>query len=410
MPAPHLVPLAITVMASTPFNGYYQHPAEGAGGDGDAEDESSITDDTAAVTASLIGSGNMFQSMRATLTMQNNGTMTRGQPLGSQGMGGIVRKRTNTSCSVSASPTDSASIPTDKFSSDDESDGSMVEARPRKKGRDRSARGLANYRIEIINVVYKHFKLLIATSSAWLTDDKKDLFVIESWQVTCEEGDWDITWDSRLRINNKERRLICDHECQVCGDMKKAAKSFLPARYGFRPAQNTDPEISEIKEHNRRVVALLLNKIAFAHPEPGNQADFCWNPIIADMISRVFFKQTRNNCTTNLGIKYAEYFEDAMPLPTIVLALTAKEGIEESIHFTETPYRKHYESYIKTLQTWEDYTAKKSSNAFKTLQQDLLRTCRVNAGTSDAMQAESDGAGLAAVESLLGEEDFAQWT
>ncbi|EMD33211.1 hypothetical protein CERSUDRAFT_98803 [Gelatoporia subvermispora B] len=405
-----------------PSQNYYPRASqsgEGAGlPDADTEGETSVTDDTAALSANVAGSGSMFQSRRPTLTMLTNGTMSRDQADEHSRTAGMVRKRQNGSRSVSTSPTESASTQTgDEFGSDDDSDGSVSDACPRKKGRDRSARGLANYRLEIINVAYKHFKLLIATSCAWPTDDKKDIYIIESWQVACEEGDWDITRDARLRINEKERRLICDRKCQVCGDMKKAAKCFLPARYGFRPAQNTDPEIADIKEHNRELVGRLLNKIVFAHPEPGNPADFCRNPIITDVISRVFFEQTRNNRTTNLGIKYAEYFEDAMPLPTIALALTAiccaidewKEGIEEPIHFTETPYRKHYESYVKTLQTWEDYAVKKPLNAFKRLQQDLLRTCRANAGTSDAMQAEADGAG-AAVESLLGEEDFAQWS
>ncbi|EMD30587.1 hypothetical protein CERSUDRAFT_78730, partial [Gelatoporia subvermispora B] len=329
---------------------------------------------------------------------------------------GILRKRPNGSRSTSASPTESGSTKTDDFGSDEESDRSIVEARPRKKGRDRSARGLANYRLEIINIAYKHFKLFIATSSTWPSDDHKDVFIIEAWQAACEEGDWDITHDPKLRIKDQERRLICDHECQVRGDIKKAAKSFLPARYGFRPAQNTDPDITDIKEHNRQLVALLIQKIAFAHPEPGNSADFCRNPIITDVISRVFFEQTRNR-TTNLGLKYAEYFEDAMPLPTIALALTAircaidewKEGIEEPIHFTETPYRMHYEKYIETLERWEAFAIKKQSKAFKTMQQDLLRICRANAGVSNLMQAEPEAGAGAAAESLLGDDDFAQW-
>ncbi|KAL6305614.1 hypothetical protein BKA93DRAFT_730747 [Sparassis latifolia] len=257
---------------------------------------------------------------------------------------------------------------------DGNNDGDNDVACPKKKAKkDRSARGLSAQRQDLLDIAYKHFKLLLCTEGAWSNTDDMDMLVIESWGTACEEKD--LTYTPTM----KDRDLIRDRAPQVRGLMKTIARGLVPQQYGFKNGHS-----NKVKEHNRALVMQLKHKTAHGHIDPTSRTTLCRNPIIAEILTKMWFVDAEDD-----GIRYQEYFIGGPSLPLMAQVLTAVEcaideyttGTHVKLEMRARKYKSVYLEHLTMLNKWEAYS-KTRSQASCRMQGDLLQTLRLESSFS----------------------------
>ncbi|OCH85626.1 hypothetical protein OBBRIDRAFT_838821 [Obba rivulosa] len=247
------------------------------------------------------------------------------------------------------------------------------EVQPKKKNRKK-----------IIDVAYKHFKLMLCTRDAWADENGLDGFTEMAWESACLNLDFDY---EKLPLQVQKRRLLRSHAWQVRGLAKTIACSTVAKQYGFKAARQGDSQFEDCRNYKHELVRTLMDELAFTQPDPVNKTGgLCRNPIITEVLFKVFFDPTTSN---NYGLDLPNYFDYGIPLQAIAFVLTMvhcaidkwAKGYHVSQKLQESKYKPIYNKYIKTLWIWEDSPGRMSIS-FREMQNDLLEICLKRAGIS----------------------------
>ncbi|GBE80910.1 hypothetical protein SCP_0306310 [Sparassis crispa] len=95
--------------------------------------------------------------------------------------------------------------------------------------------------------------------------------------------------------------------------MKTIARGLLPQQFGFKQGHS-----NEVKEHNRALVIHLKHKAAHAHVDPTSPTTLCHNPIIMDILTKMWFADAEDSD----DVRYQEYFVRGPSLAMIAQVLT----------------------------------------------------------------------------------------
>ncbi|KAJ3487672.1 hypothetical protein NLI96_g3380 [Meripilus lineatus] len=256
---------------------------------------------------------------------------------------------------------------------------------PRKRPR---TGDLERTRKRLVELAIEHFRAALATENAFPDANDADAMALDAFWMAFHQlkETLGLSYEEH-KPTETDLKLIIARIPQLCGDVKTKCRNAVEQFYKFEVCTTEDR--AEFNR-NRDLVQFLLEKATFTYKNPYDKTipgSLFGHALFYDVIRKTFF----SNHEESLGIKRAAYFQDngGIPLPTLALVATAthcaidewQTGIHRNRDFTANEYAKIYQSYLKTLEDWRDYTSTRRQTTSK-LQRQHLILARYNADIS----------------------------
>ncbi|KAJ7090947.1 hypothetical protein B0H15DRAFT_948698 [Mycena belliarum] len=219
---------------------------------------------------------------------------------------------------------------------------SASSGRPRAKDLDERTREYVMYAISL-------YRCYISAESPFPDSSGEHGLIMRVWEMTCT------VMGKKMVLTPTVAKLITNRGPQVRGELKTKIKPLVELNYGFKSGQD-----KKTIAFNRKLAEKLKEGSAFAFKHVKEKRGLYKNPILQMAVNAMWFANRRDE-----GPRHPDIFGPQFPRQAAALVLAVVEntidehvtGIKTDVPFTANDYRSVYESHLKALNEFAEYTA-----------------------------------------------------
>lgn len=214
--------------------------------------------------------------------------------------------------------------------------------RPRARDLDERTREYVMYAISL-------YRCYISAEEPFPDSPGEHGLVTRVWDMTC------VVMGKKMLLSPTVAKLITNRGPQVRGELKTKIKPLVELNYGFRSGQD-----KKTIAFNRKLAENLKEGSAFAFKHVKEKRGLYKNPILQMAVNAMWFANRRDEGPSHPDIFGPQFPRQAAALVLAVVENTIDEhltGIKTDVPFTANDYRSVYESHLKALDEFAEYTA-----------------------------------------------------